>query len=167
MGYPQPPAGGTDAREDEVTAGESAAANKAVSRRLFEAMSRGDLDAVDALFTPDAIVHDPGRELRGGGAIKNGLAGLRAAFPDVVYTVEAQLAEGDLVASRFRGEGTHTGDFRGVPASGRRFRYTGILIHRFEGGRIAEFWGQSDVLGLMQQLGATLTAPPAGGAGGA
>ena len=118
------------------------------------------------LFTPDATVHDPGRELRGAEPIKAGLAGLRAAFPDIAYTVESQIAEGDLVASRFRGEGTHSGDFRGVPASGRRFRYTGILLHRFEGGRIAEFWGQSDVLGLMQQLGATLSlpaAPPAAG----
>lgn len=144
----------------------SEAANKAVSRRLFEAMTRGDLDAVDDLFTADATVHDPGRELRGTGPIKAGLADLRAGFPDIVYAVEAQIAEGDLVASRFRGEGTHSGDFRGVPASGRRFRYTGILLHRFEGGRIAEFWGQSDVLGLMQQLGATLSlpaAPPAAG----
>jgi steroid delta-isomerase-like uncharacterized protein len=141
--------------------GEATAANKAVSRRLFEAMTRGDLDAVDDLFTPDATVHDPGRELRGVAPIKAGLASLRAGFPDIAYTVESQIAEGDLVANRFRGEGTHTGDFRGVPASGRRFSYTGILIHRFEGGRIAEFWGQSDVLGLMQQLGAALTLPAA------
>lgn len=69
-----------------------------------------------------------------------------------------QLAEGDLVASRYRGEGTHLGEWRGLPATGRRFSYTGILIHRLEGGRIAEFWGQSDSLGLFRQLGA-LPAP--------
>jgi steroid delta-isomerase-like uncharacterized protein len=132
--------------------------NKAVAKRLFEAMTRGDLDAVDDLFTPDAVVHDPGRELRGRAAIREGLRLLRAGFPDVAYTVEGQLAEGDLVASRYRGEGTHLGEWRGLPATGRRFSYTGILIHRLEGGRIAEFWGQSDSLGLFRQLGA-LPAP--------
>lgn len=136
-------------------------ANKAVARRLFQAMTRGDLDAVDLLFAPDAVVHDPGRELRGTPAIRQGLQALRAAFPDIVYTVEAQLAEGDLVASRYRGTGTHLGDWRGVPASGRRFSYTGILIHRFEGGKIAEFWGQADLLGLLRQLGMVqLPGPP-------
>ena len=134
--------------------------NKAVARRLFEAMTRGDLGAVDDLFTPDAVVHDPGRELRGREAIKQGLALLRAGFPDVVYTVEDQIAEGDKVVSRYRGEGTHLGQWRGVPATGRRFSYTGVLILRFEGGQIAEFWGQSDSLGLMQQLGA-FPSPPA------
>ena len=74
--------------------GEAAvAANKAVSRRLFEAMTRGDLDAVDDLFTPDATVHDPGRELRGVEPIKAGLASLRAGFPDIAYTVESQIAD--------------------------------------------------------------------------
>ena len=125
-----------------------------MARRLFAAMTRGDLDAVDQLFTPDAVVHDPGRELRGTAAIRQGLASLRAGFPDVAYTVEAQLAEGDLVASRYRGAGTHLGAWRGVAATGRRVVDTGILIHRFAGGRSAAFWGQADALGLMQQLGA-------------
>jgi steroid delta-isomerase-like uncharacterized protein len=134
--------------------------HKAVARRLFEAMTRGDLGAVDELFTPDAVVHDQGRELRGREAIKRGLALLRAGFPDVVYTVEDQIAEGDEVASRYRGEGTHLGEWRGVPPTGRRFAYTGVLIHRFEGSQIAEFWGHSDSLGLLRQLGA-VPSPPA------
>ena len=132
--------------------------NKAVSRRLFEAMTRGDLDAVDDIFTPDAVIHDPGREFFGRAAIKQGLASLRAGFPDIAYSIQDQIAEGDRVASRYRGEGTHLGEWRGVPGTGRRFSYTGILIHRFEDGKIAEFWGQADVLGLLQQLGA-LPAP--------
>lgn len=127
--------------------------NKAVARRLFEAMSAGDVNAVDALFTPDAVVHDPGREYRGRDAIREGLRALLTAFPDIVYSVDDQVAEHDMVASRYRGEGTHLGDWRGLPATGRRFAYTGILIHRFEDGRIAEFWGQSDSLGVFQQLG--------------
>jgi hypothetical protein len=79
-----------------------------------------------------------------------------AGFPDVRYSVEDQIAEGDKVVSRYRGEGTHLGEWRGVPATGRRFAYTGVLIHRFEDGKIAEFWGQSDTLGLLQQLGARM-----------
>jgi predicted ester cyclase len=101
--------------------------NKSVARRLFEAMSAGDVDGVDTLFTPDAVVHDPGRDYRGRDAIREGLRSLLAAFPDIAFSVDDQIAEGDRFASRYRGEGTHVGEWRGVPATGRRFSYTGVL----------------------------------------
>jgi steroid delta-isomerase-like uncharacterized protein len=154
----------TQGQPDDLTADRaegkamSTETNKAVARQLFEAMTRGDLDAVDTLFTPNAVVHDPGREFRGRAAIREGLRSLRTSFPDITYTVEDQIAEGDRVASRYRGEGTHLGDWRGVPATGRRVRYTGNLIHRFEGGQIAEFWGEADALGLLHLLGALRTS---------
>ena len=86
--------------------------------------------------------------------MRSGLRSLLAAFPDLHITVEDQIAEGDEVALRYRGEGTHRGEWRGIAPTGKRIRYTDILIQRFEGDKIAEFWAQPDLLGLLQQLGA-------------
>ena len=75
------------------------------------------------------------------------------AFPDARVTVEDQIAEGDMVATRWRVTGTHTGELMGIPATGRRSEISGITINCFSGDRIAEDWYQSDDLGIMQQLG--------------
>jgi len=72
-----------------------------------------------------------------------GLHRLAGGLPDVAYTVEDQVAEGDNVVSRYRGEGTHLGDWRGVSVTGRCFSYTSILIHRCAAGRIADNTGLS------------------------
>jgi steroid delta-isomerase-like uncharacterized protein len=132
---------------------------KALSNRFVEEIfHRRNLDAIDELFTADAVIHDPGLELKGPEAIRPGVRSLLGAFPDLRITVEDQIAEGDRVAVRYRGEGTHRGEWRGIPATGKRISYTGILIQRFEGGKIAEFWAQPDLLGLLQQLGAVRLA---------
>ena len=127
-----------------------------------EVFNRGKVLALDDLFTPDAVIHDPGLELRGTVAMRSGLRSLLAAFPDLHITVEDQIAEGDEVALRYRGEGTHRGEWRGIAPTGKQIRYTGILIQRFEGDKIAEFWAQPDLLGLLQQLGAI---PPSDASG--
>jgi predicted ester cyclase len=75
------------------------------------------------------------------------------AFPDVRVSVEDQIAEGDMVVTRWTATGTHTGELMGIPPTGRRIEISGITINRFSGGRIAEDWYQSDDLGMMQQLG--------------
>ena len=105
--------------------------------------------------------HDPGREFRGSAALKQGIASLHAAFPDLHYTVEDMVAEGDKVAVHYTGRGTHHGEFQGIPATGKPMTYTGILIWRFVDGKIAEHWAAPDLLGLMQQLGAIPTRGPA------
>jgi predicted ester cyclase len=119
-----------------------------------EVFHRGDLGAVDRFFTPDARIVDPGVEMRGPTALIPALRGLLTAFPDLQIVVEDQLEEGDRMAVRYRGEGTHRVAWRGIPARGTRISYTGILIVRFERGRIAEYWAQPDMLGLLQQLDA-------------
>src|SRR5215211_318278 len=125
-----------------------------------EVFHRGDLGAVDRFFTPDARIVDPGVEMRGPKALIPALRGMLTAFPDLRITLEDQIEEGDRLAVRYRGEGTHRVAWRGIPARGTRIRYTGILIVRFELGRIAEYWAQPDLLGLLQQLDAIRIVGP-------
>jgi steroid delta-isomerase-like uncharacterized protein len=132
-----------------------------VVRVLDAAFNHGDFSMIDESFTPDALVHDPGLEMHGTAELRAGLAMLRRAFPDFHFSVEDQMADGDRVILRYRGQGTHHGEFKGVPPTGRPIDYTGILIVRLEGGRIAEFWAQPDQLTVLQQLGARVVVPDA------
>jgi predicted ester cyclase len=77
----------------------------------------------------------------------------RTAFPDLTYTVEAQVAEGELVLSHFSASGTQTGPFLGAPPSGKIVSYTGMDLNRIVRGRIVESWVNYDALALLQQLG--------------
>ena len=126
-----------------------------------EVFHRGDVGAIDRFFTPNARIVDPGVEIRGPKALKPALSDLLTAFPDLHITVEEHIEEGDRLAVRYRGEGTHLGNWRGIPAQGTRISYTGILIVRFAGNRITDYWAQPDLLGLLQQLGAIRMAEPA------
>lgn len=133
--------------------------NKFLATRVMEEIfSRGDLNSMSELFAPDMVVHDPDKELQGREQAQLGILRLRAAFPDLHYTVLDQIAEGDKVVNRFQGRGTHLGEFRGHPPTQKEMVYTGIVILRFSEGQVIEHWGVSDVLGMFQQLG--LIKPP-------
>ena len=132
--------------------------NKAIVRRLVEAADRRDFDLVNELLAPDFVLHPSG----GGEPVdREGFMRLQetrtSAFPDVTHEFDAQLAEGELVATRMTQYGTHRAEYMGVPASGTRTRMTGIVIHRVVGGRVAEAWPSPDFFGLLRQLGASLT----------
>jgi predicted ester cyclase len=122
---------------------------KAVSNQVAEAISRGDLDALDELMVPDIA-----REF------KEGVAEVRRAFPDYHGTNEIQIAEGDMVANRFVFYGTHRGEFMGIGATGREVRFTGLLIDRVVDGKIVENWIEGDLEDLLQQIGAVVRAAP-------
>jgi steroid delta-isomerase-like uncharacterized protein len=127
-----------------------------VRRFLQEAFNEGNLGVVDEIFASDYVLHDPAnpQEIRGPEGIKQFVQMYRSAFPDTHITVEDQIAEGDEVVTRWRGRGTHQGELFGVAPSGNQVELSGITISRFEGGKIAEDWTNSDTLGLMQQIGA-------------
>ena len=74
-------------------------------------------------------------------------------FPDVQATVQDLLADEDRVIERITVRAKHTGEFHGIPATGRAVTWTGIHIYRFEDGKIAELWSEIDFLGLFVQLG--------------
>lgn len=129
--------------------------NEAIVRSFIEGL-RDDLTAIDELCAFGFSAHLPGfpgpvdRE-----AFKKFAATFYEALPDLHHTVEAQIAENDMVASRVTVRGTHQGIFQGIPPTGKRVEITDIIIMRLENGKAAELWAQFDVLGLLQQLGVT------------
>jgi steroid delta-isomerase-like uncharacterized protein len=139
--------------------------NKALARRfLEEACNEGNLGVVDEIVASDYVLHDPAlpEEIRGPEGVKGFVQMYRSAYPDIVITVEDQIAEGDDVVTRWTGRGTHQGELLGVPPSGNRVEVAGITIDRISGGKFAESWTTYDALGMMQQIGAI---PPPGQGG--
>jgi steroid delta-isomerase-like uncharacterized protein len=129
--------------------------NKALVRRWVQAFNDGDLDAVDDLVTDSYVRHDPNSpQVRGPEEEKQLIAMYRSAFPDLRFTIEDMVAEGDRVVIRVGISATHKGELLGIPPTRNRLTLSAIEIYRFEGGKIAEQWVQVDTLGMMQQLGA-------------
>jgi steroid delta-isomerase-like uncharacterized protein len=93
--------------------------------------------------------------------LKDILRAMRSAFPDLIFSIQEQVAENDKVASRFEWTGTHQGPFLGIPATGRSVRVWGMVIDRLEKGRIKDTRILMDTLGLLIQLG--VVPPPSAG----
>jgi len=126
--------------------------HKAIVRRFFEdAWNRQNMNVIDEIFAPTVVFN--GQPIPRD-ALKQALAARRVAFGDIRVTVDDQVAEGDKVSTRRTWEATHHGPYRGVPATGKRVKWTQVSIVRFADGRIAEDWAVADEVGLLQQLGA-------------
>lgn len=128
--------------------------NKNIVRRYQEIYNSNDLDLLTEVLSEDLLTPNimPG--------IPPGVEGAKAAhrimlagFPDYHTVIEDMLAEGEKVAARIRMTGTNTGDFMGIPATGRRVEFTGIYIVRISNDKIVEHWGEEDSVSLLQQLG--------------
>ena len=135
----------------------------ATIKRLYELISRGDIDGFGDQVADDFVEHEenPGFERSKTGVIQLFRA-YRAAFPDLRMETEDVLVDGDKVVARVRATGTHQGEFMGMPATGNSVNVQLIDIMRFgEDGLAHEHWGVSDALGMMQQLGA-INAPAPG-----
>jgi steroid delta-isomerase-like uncharacterized protein len=129
--------------------------NIAVVRKFFEVgPSKGDLAAADAILAPEFSLHTP-LPTPGPGieAMNNVITTCRAAFHGLNVTIDDIMAEGDKVTARFTARGIHYGEFMGLPPSGKAIAMTGIEIFRVKEGKIAELWGEVNLMGLMQQLG--------------
>jgi len=134
--------------------------NSDVVRGFIEqVLNQGNIEAAGQFFWEDMVEQVPfpgqGPGLAG---LKDVLRGLRAAFPDMHWTIQEQIAQGDKVLTRFEWTGTHRGAFLGVPATDRAVRVWGMVIDRLEGGKIKETRILMDTLGLMMQLG--VVPPP-------
>ena len=105
------------------------------------------------MLASDAVVHGLGPSLRGPSEFKPFQALYRSAFPDIDIQVDDVLAEGDLVAARWSGVGTHRGDGLGFRATSKRAQFKGLVILRVRDGKIVEGWNSFDQLGMLQQLG--------------
>jgi steroid delta-isomerase-like uncharacterized protein len=133
-----------------------AAANKKIVRRYFEeVLTAGNLALIEELIAPNYVSHYPaGYELGGGPEdVRQIVTSVRGAFPDVHFTVEDLIAEGEKVVCRWTFQGVQEADFMGIPATGRKATVMGIAVYRVVGGQIAEAWFTWDALGLMRQLG--------------
>jgi steroid delta-isomerase-like uncharacterized protein len=130
--------------------------NKNIVRRAFEEPWKGNLEVVDELYASNYVGHDPSMPdpLRGPEGVKDFISTYRAAFPDARITVEQQLAEGDLVATRWTGRGTHEGELMGITPTGKQVTVSGLTITRLEGDKIVEAFLNWDTFGMMQQLDA-------------
>ena len=131
--------------------------NKALVARAWDVIvNQGNFAAADQIFAADYVYHSPGNpDLTGvAEAVTQPLSTLRTAFPDIHFTMEDTIAEGDLVVGRFTWTGTHQGELMGIQPTNNKVTVTGILVARIAEDKIAEKWGYEDALGLMQQLGA-------------
>jgi steroid delta-isomerase-like uncharacterized protein len=133
----------------------SAEENKAlVSRFVEEFWNEGNISAADELMAIDAEIHMPTGEMVDLNGLKRFASTFRGSFPDWHSTFEELIAEGDRVAERWTGRGTHRGELQGIPPTGKRVEAPGSVFYRIVGGKIVEFRGQLDMMSLMQQLGA-------------
>jgi steroid delta-isomerase-like uncharacterized protein len=143
----------------------SMADNKAlVQRFLEEVWNQGNLAVVDEMVSSDYVDHiaPPGWPA-GPAGLKQAVVRNRTAFPDLHYTIDDLLADGDRVMTRWTWRGTHQGKFRNrfvgtIQPTGTRVKVSGMSIRRIADGKIAELWGYSDSLTLLEQLGAITPA---------
>jgi steroid delta-isomerase-like uncharacterized protein len=129
--------------------------NKAIIRRNYEeAFNDGNLSVLDEIVAPEFILHGAPPGSTGPEVLRQAMRSLRTAFPDGHMTVEDLIAEGDKVVARLTLRGTHSGDFQGIPPTGKQVTMTGISISRITDNKIQEYWSNRDDLEVMRQLGA-------------
>jgi steroid delta-isomerase-like uncharacterized protein len=114
-----------------------------------EILNKGNLDLIDQMFAADYVLHLTQGDRRGRDALKQTLATLRTAFPDLHVRVDHLVAEADRVAWQRTHRGTHQSEYRGIPATGKNVMWRAMLISRIVDGRIVEEWALSD---LAEQL---------------
>ena len=128
--------------------------NKEIVRRVAVEPWEGNLGVIDELIASDYVVHDPAQpEARGPEGVKEFVRTYLTGFPDGRITVDDQLAEGDLVATRWTGRGTQNGELMGIPPTGKQVTVSGLTISRVKDGKIVEEWSNWDTLGMLRQLG--------------
>jgi steroid delta-isomerase-like uncharacterized protein len=137
---------------------------RAINERLVEEVwNRGNGDVLDEVFHPEASSPSAPDLARGPEGVKEILKMMKTAFPDYHLRIDRMVAEDDKVGAQFTQGGTHEGELMGIAPTGRTVEWTETGILRFEGGKIVETWFESDILGLMQQLGVGETEGVAAG----
>ena len=122
-------------------------------RKAFEEFKKGNIDFVDEVYSRDCSIHDPFFPSQGTAQMKDQARQMRSAIPDMHMEVHEILVDGDMTAARWTMGGTQRGEVMGLPASGKTFVSTGVMLDKWEGDRIVEEWNSYDVAGMLQQLG--------------
>lgn len=132
--------------------------NKAIIRRWMDVTNRHDPSIVDELLADDYVMHGPGgQDIKGPEGFKQALIAYLSIFPDIHFTIDDMVAEGDKVAVRITYTATQKGEYLGIAPTGKRITMTEAIFYRLAGGRIVEAFPYSDSLALFQQLG---VSPP-------
>jgi steroid delta-isomerase-like uncharacterized protein len=132
----------------------STSKNKAVIRRhVEEVFNKGKLAVADEIISPDYVYHGPVGEFKGPEGFKQMVAGGLKAFPDLHYTIDDMVAEGDTVAVRYTMTGTFKGELMGIPPTGKRVNMTEAFFYRFKNGKEVEALPFSDMITFYRQLG--------------
>jgi predicted ester cyclase len=131
--------------------------SKALVRRwIDQGFNKRDLTVVDAIFIPEVIIN--GQRV-GGLGLKKSMSRFLSAFPNLRVTITEIVAEGDKVVIWYSVQGTQTGEFDGIRATGKQVRWIGADLFRIMNGKIVECLFLDDSLGLLRQLGATISSP--------
>ncbi|HEV8546170.1 MAG TPA: ester cyclase [Candidatus Limnocylindrales bacterium] len=125
-----------------------------IERIPLEVLNNGNFGLLDEIVSSDFVERSP---QPGVPATRDGFKltaiALKTAFPDLHYTIDDSIESGDRIVHRLTANGTMTGDFMGMPATGKRATWTEIHIGRIANGRLAEHWAVVDQLGMLVQLG--------------
>jgi steroid delta-isomerase-like uncharacterized protein len=134
-----------------------------LAAQYIDSMNEGDVDKTMDVFAESFIDH---QVAPGGASLGNTKEDVRRAhemlkdsFPDVRFTLEDLLIEGDSVVMRVSGEGTHQGAFFGIPPTGKHIQWTGVRVLRYENGAFVEGTSELDQVGILQQMGILPTPP--------
>jgi predicted ester cyclase len=135
---------------------------KEIVRRALEEPWR-DMSVVDELVDAGYVGYDPAvpEPIRGPEGYRENFEQYKSAFEGAQITVKQQIAEGDLVASRWEGRGRHTGEMMGIAPTGKEVVVSGLSLSRVTNGKIVEDWINWDTLGMLQQIGAIPSAAAA------
>jgi len=129
--------------------------NKVLVRRFIdEVFVKGNPDAVDKLVTSDFTPHSWGNMPPGVEPLKQAIGRVHAGLTGASFKIEDMIAEEDRIAVRVTAHGRHTGDFMGMPATGKEYTISETHIFHVRDGKVAEHWRDADMLGMMRQLGA-------------
>ena len=132
--------------------------NRKLFQRYFDEVANGDkLELADEIFATDYQHHDPAnpdpRPVIGPQGVKDHLLSLKGAFPDLMFEIDDMVSDGDQIVVRWTARGTNTGDYFGMPATGKPIEITGMNTWQTRDGMAIEGWVNRDDLGLLQQLG--------------
>lgn len=130
--------------------------NKELFRKAVkEIWNKGNFDILTDMISDDFVIHfpKPGEEIKGAKNVKEFYTNLRRAFPDIRFTIIDQVGEEEKIVTHWSATGTHKGEFKGIPATGKKVTFNAIDIDKVSNGIFVECWTNVDELGLMQQLG--------------
>ena len=128
-------------------------ANKAIIRKMIEAINKQNLASLDQLIATDFVYYMPMQQIQGLAIMKQGIEEEIHSFPDLHVTIEDIIAEGDKVCVRLKETATHTGEFRGLAPTNKKLTYTAVTIWRIVKGKVVEGWGVYDQMDFYKELG--------------